>query len=100
EENYLNDLIIYDGPNGFGKTSLFDAKQLLFRGQLPRIAARLKPVTPNKHSFKSNLYRHNGYTGDIHIIAELTNGKQTINIMRKADAKDMKAKMNKPSEFS
>lgn len=100
EEKYNNALIIYDGPNGFGKTSLFDAKQLLFRGQLPRIAARLKPVTPNKHSFKSNLYRHNGYTGDIRIIAELTNGSQTINIMRKADAKDMKAKMNKPSEFS
>lgn len=100
EEQYNNALIIYDGPNGFGKTSLFDAKQLLFRGQLPRIAARLKPVTPNKHSFKSNLYRHNGYTGDIRIIAELTNGSQTINIMRKADAKDMKAKMNKPSEFS
>ncbi|MEL4390334.1 AAA family ATPase [Shewanella xiamenensis] len=100
EEQYNSDLIIYDGPNGFGKTSLFDAKQLLFRGQLPRIAARLKPVTPNKHSFKSNLYRHNGYTGDIRIIAELTNGCQTINIMRKADAKDMKAKMNKPSEFS
>ncbi|WP_412500076.1 AAA family ATPase [Vibrio cyclitrophicus] len=100
EEKYNNALIIYDGPNGFGKTSLFDAKQLLFRGQLPRIAARLKPVTPNKHSFKSNLYRHNGYTGDIRIIAELTNGNQTINIMRKADAKDMKARMNKPSEFS
>ncbi|KXI21299.1 AAA family ATPase [Photobacterium sanguinicancri] len=100
EEKYNDGLIIYDGPNGFGKTSLFDAKQLLFRGQLPRIAARLKPVTPNKHSFKSNLYRHNGYTGDIRIIAELTNGSQTINIMRKADAKDMKAKMNKPSEFS
>ncbi len=48
EAQYKNDLIIYDGPNGFGKTSLFDAKQLLFRGQLPRIAARLKPVTPNK----------------------------------------------------
>lgn len=100
EEQYNDALIIYDGPNGFGKTSLFDAKQLLFRGQLPRIAARLKPVTPNKHSFKSNLYRKNGYTGDIRIIAELTNGSQTINIMRKADAKDMKAKMNKPSEFS
>ncbi|OOE99561.1 hypothetical protein BZG78_07115, partial [Salinivibrio sp. MA351] len=100
DEQYNNALIIYDGPNGFGKTSLFDAKQLLFRGQLPRIAARLKPVTPNKHSFKSNLYRHNGYTGDIRIIAELTNGSQTINIMRKADAKDMKAKMNKPSDFS
>lgn len=100
EEQYNNSLIIYDGPNGFGKTSLFDAKQLLFRGQLPRIAARLKPVTPNKHSFKSNLYRHYGYIGDIRIIAELTNGSQTINIMRKADAKDMKAKMNKPSEFS
>ncbi|QDF68116.1 hypothetical protein FJQ87_16885 [Shewanella sp. SNU WT4] len=100
EEQYNSDLIIYDGPNGFGKTSLFDAKQLLFRGQLPRIAARLKPVTPNKHSFKSNLYRHYGYAGDIRIIAELTNGSQTINIMRKADAKDMKAKMNKPSEFS
>lgn len=100
EERYNNNLIIYDGPNGFGKTSLFDAKQLLFRGQLPRIAARLKPVTPNKHSFKSNLYRHHGHTGDIRIMAELTDGCQTINIMRKADARDMKAKNNKPSEFS
>lgn len=100
EEQYNNDLIIYDGPNGFGKTSLFDAKQLLFRGQLPRIAARLKPVSPGKHSFKSNLYRHHGYTGDILIVAELTNGEQIINIMRKADARDMKAKNNKPSEFS
>lgn len=100
EEQYNGDLIIYDGPNGFGKTSLFDAKQLLFRGKLPRIAARLRPVTPNKHSFKSNLYRHNGYSGDICIAAELTNGNQTINIMRKADAKEMKAKKNKPSEFS
>ncbi|WP_337164537.1 AAA family ATPase [Vibrio fluvialis] len=100
EEQYNGDLIIYDGPNGFGKTSLFDAKQLLFRGQLPRIAARLRPVTPNKHSFKSNVYRHNGYFGDICIAAELTNGNQTVNIMRKADAKEMKAKKNKPSEFS
>ncbi|WP_419227065.1 AAA family ATPase [Alteromonas sp. OM2203] len=100
EESYNNSITIYDGPNGFGKTSLFDAKQLLFRGQLPRIAARLKPVTPNKHSFRSNLYRHNDYNGDISIIAELTNGSQTINIMRKAYAKEMKAKNNKPSEFS
>lgn len=100
EEQYNNDLIIYDGPNGFGKTSLFDAKQLLFRGQLPRIAARLKPVSPGKHSFKSNLYRHNGHIGDIIIVAELTNGEQMISIMRKANARDMKAKNNKPSEFS
>ncbi|NWO06729.1 MAG: AAA family ATPase, partial [Alteromonadaceae bacterium] len=100
EAQYNDSLIIYDGPNGFGKTSLFDAKQLLFRGQLPRIAARLKPVTPNKHSFRSNLYRHDGYDGDISIVAELTNGIQTINIMRKADAREMKAKNNKPSEFS
>ncbi|PMG78416.1 AAA family ATPase [Vibrio lentus] len=100
EDQYKNDLIIYDGPNGFGKTSLFDAKQLLFRGQLPRIAARLKPVTPNKHSFKTNLYRHNGHQGDICIVAELINGDQSLCIMRKADAGDMKAKNNKPSDFS
>ena len=100
EEHYESDLIIYDGPNGFGKTSLFDAKQLLFLGKLPRIAARLKPVTPQKHSFKSNLYRHNGYTGDICIVAELTNGSESISIMRKAEASEMKSKKNKPSEFS
>ncbi|OEG72329.1 hypothetical protein BEL05_04960 [Shewanella colwelliana] len=100
EDQYKNDLIIYDGPNGFGKTSLFDAKQLLFRGQLPRIAARLKPVTPNKHSFKTNLYRHNDHQGDICIVAELIKGDQSLCIMRKADAEDMKAKNNKPSDFS
>ena len=103
DEQYNGDLIIYDGPNGFGKTSLFDAKQLLFRGQLPRIKARLKSVTTSssKRSFETNIYRHNGYSGDICIAAELTNGIESICIMRKAEAKDMKAKKNNnPNEFS
>ena len=29
-------LIVFDGPNGFGKTSLFDAIELIFTGKIRR----------------------------------------------------------------
>ena len=32
-----NDLVLFDGPNGFGKTTIFDAVELCFTGEVFRI---------------------------------------------------------------
>lgn len=31
------DLVLFDGPNGFGKTTIFDAIELCFTGEISRI---------------------------------------------------------------
>ena len=32
-----NDLVLFDGPNGFGKTTIFDAVELCFTGEVFRV---------------------------------------------------------------
>jgi exonuclease SbcC len=32
-----NDLVLFDGPNGFGKTTIFDAVELCFTGKISRV---------------------------------------------------------------
>jgi exonuclease SbcC len=32
-----NDLVLFDGPNGFGKTTIFDAVELCFTGEISRV---------------------------------------------------------------
>ena len=32
-----NDLVLFDGPNGFGKTTIFDAIELCFTGKISRV---------------------------------------------------------------
>lgn len=46
------DLVLFDGPNGFGKTTIFDAIELCFRGDINRIQAtdnKLKSTHPLKY---------------------------------------------------
>jgi exonuclease SbcC len=100
EETYSSDLVIYDGPNGFGKTSLFDAKQLLFCNKLPRVVARhgaLK-VSASKR-FKKSLYQNHYSQRDISIIAELKKGNKSLYVMRLAKKEDLDASKNKPNSF-
>lgn len=100
-EDYSSSLIVFDGPNGFGKTSVFDAKQLLFCGQLPRISARASLLKTGNRQFSNNLYLNHAHSGDISIIAELRRDDDTLFIMRKALSRDLQVKKNnKPSEFS
>lgn len=102
DEQYSKHLVIYDGPNGFGKTSLFDAKQLLFCNKLPRVSARisaLKTVGHANKSFTKNLYRHHYSDKDISIKAEFKNGSDSFSVMRLARASDIDSSTNKPSDF-
>lgn len=100
EESYSNNLVVYDGPNGFGKTSLFDAKQILFCNKLPRVDARFwaLKVSGNK-KFSKNLYQNHNSNGDVSIIAELRKNNESLCIMRMARSADLRRGNNKPNSF-
>lgn len=48
-----NDLVLFDGPNGFGKTTVFDAIELCFTGEVSRIEKTDKK-TKNDHILKGD----------------------------------------------
>lgn len=100
EESYSNSLVVYDGPNGFGKTSLFDAKQILFCNKLPRVDARLGALRVSRNKkFSKNLYQNHNSNDDVSITAELRKGNESLCIMRMARSIDLRRGSNKPNSF-
>ncbi len=102
DENFEFDLVVFDGPNGFGKTTIFDALQLLFCGAIPRIKALAKAINiASNRQYEKNLYRHNKSSGDVAIKAEFKRGDEVIILMRRASKIELDNKKNhKPREFS
>ena len=99
--SFDNDLIVLDGPNGFGKTSIFDAIQLLLCGNIPRIISLFNSLkgNNNKHD-ERNLYWNNKSKSSIKIKAEFYCGDKVICLMRMADLKELSdTKNNKPLCF-
>ena len=47
------DLVIFDGPNGFGKTTVFDAIELCFTGEISRVK-KTDDKTKNAHILKGD----------------------------------------------
>ena len=99
-ENYSSDLVIYDGPNGFGKTSLFDAKQLLFCSELPRISARHRALKGGNKKYRRSIFQNHNCQDGISIIAELKKGSETLYVMRLAKQEDLDSSGNKPNSFN
>jgi exonuclease SbcC len=57
-------LLTLDGPNGYGKTSIFDAIELLLTGQISRIQNLFNTLlTSNKKNYADNLF-WNSRSGD------------------------------------
>lgn len=53
-------LLTLDGPNGYGKTSIFDAIELLLTGQISRIQNLFNTLlTRNKRDYADNLFWNN-----------------------------------------
>lgn len=95
DENLNHGLTVFDGPNGFGKTSVFDALQLLFCGNVPRISALAKSIKLNaSRRYDRNLYWNKDSKRSIAIKAELVRGDETVCIMRFADKSDLELRNN------
>jgi DNA repair exonuclease SbcCD ATPase subunit len=69
-----NDLVLFDGPNGFGKTTIFDAVELCFTGEISRVKH-----TDTKAKKDHILKGDNGKSTTVQL--ELLNGDVTLVII-------------------
>ena len=85
--------IVFDGPNGYGKTSFYDAIELFFTGKIRRYNEWERIVTDGREIFKEHPYLYYfGKYGDLIIKLELEiDGKKTI-LMRKGKREELQTK--------
>lgn len=81
-----SDTIVFDGPNGFGKTTIYDAIELVFTGKIRRYED-LKKLIDGRQTFIENpLYNENTIGSDIAITIEFTKEGETYVLERIAAA--------------
>ncbi|MCJ1886731.1 AAA family ATPase [Pseudomonas sp. LA21] len=89
-------LLTLDGPNGYGKTSIFDAIELLLTGQIKRIQNLFSTLmTKNKTNYDDNLF-WNTRSGekDLCIKIKFVDGERELTLARHAPAKEFSTKAN------
>ncbi|EKT0593759.1 AAA family ATPase [Morganella morganii] len=89
-------LLTLDGPNGYGKTSIFDAIELLLTGQISRIQNLFNTLlTRNKRDYADNLF-WNSRSGenDLCIKIEFTNDTCKLVLARHCQATIFKKPVN------
>jgi DNA repair protein SbcC/Rad50 len=81
-------LLTLDGPNGYGKTSIFDAIELLLTGQINRIQNLFSTLlTKNKRDYADNLFWNNrSGDNDLCIKIEFINGERKLILARHCPA--------------
>lgn len=83
-------LLVLDGPNGFGKTSLFDAIELLLTGQIRRYVKLGEQTIKGSQTFgEYPFYNQYGEDGDLIIRAEIEYNSQTIILERRAKKEEL-----------
>ena len=89
-------LLTLDGPNGYGKTSIFDAIELLLTGQINRIQNLFNTLlTRNKRDYADNLFwnSRSGYN-DLCIKIEFINDGRKLVLARHCPAEIFKKPAN------
>lgn len=97
-------LLTLEGPNGYGKTSVYDALELLFTGKIKRIEQLCETIMPGGvRNYSDNLFwnKKNGEE-DIEISVEMSNdNNEKIYFSCRAFANDLKIiQNNKADNFS
>lgn len=95
-------LVTLDGPNGYGKTSIFDAIELLLTGNIKRIQNLFNILMINRQiNYKDNLFWNiRSSKKDLSIKVEFLDDKRSLVLARHASVKtfDIKAN-NKADQF-
>ncbi|MBD8850478.1 AAA family ATPase [Enterobacter hormaechei] len=89
-------LLTLDGPNGYGKTSIFDAVELLLTGQIKRIDNLFSTLmTKSKTNYDDNLF-WNIRSGkkDLSIKIEFSDGERKLVLARHTPRKTFETKAN------
>lgn len=89
-------LLTLDGPNGFGKTSIFDAIELLLTGGIKRIHQLFNTLMmSNRTNYDDNLlWNTRSGKNDLAIKIEFTNGNRRLTLARQTPAGDFDVKSN------
>ena len=98
-------LLTLEGPNGFGKTSIYDALELAFTGKIDRIHRLCNNIMyGNKINFEDNLFWNTKHgKNDIKITVELINQEdnEVFSFCRVAKVGDLETPQNnKANNFS
>lgn len=82
-----SDIIVFDGPNGFGKTTIYDAIELVFTGRIRRYEDLKDKLIDGRQVFSENPFQHsNGIGKDILVTIELIKNDQIYILERFADS--------------
>ena len=89
-------LLTLDGPNGFGKTSIFDAIELLLTGRIARIERLFNKLIPGQQViYEDNLYWNTrSLDSDLCIKIEFTDNEKSFVLARKASCNILENKRN------
>ncbi|MFM4707771.1 AAA family ATPase [Aeromonas caviae] len=89
-------LLTLDGPNGYGKTSIFDAIELLLTGQISRIQNLFSTLLSNRtKNYADNLFWNNrSGEKDLYIKIEFTNDERKLVLARHCPAEIFKKPVN------
>lgn len=89
-------LLTLDGPNGFGKTSIFDAIELLLTGRIKRICHLFTTLMMGKRTnYEDNLLWNNrSGNNDLAIKIEFINGSRRLILARHTPASNFDEKSN------
>lgn len=91
------DIIVMDGPNGFGKTTVFDSIELIMTQKINRIKNN---ITSKKSQGFNQLPYHKDPNNDLILVAELLNREgTTISIIRRLRCKVNDSKKRRPEYF-
>ncbi|EOA7959709.1 AAA family ATPase [Escherichia coli] len=89
-------LLTLDGPNGFGKTSIFDAIELLLTGRIKRICHLFSTLMIGKRTnYEDNLLWNNrSGNNDLAIKIEFINSSRKLTLARHTPASNFNEKSN------
>ncbi|GAA4770334.1 MULTISPECIES: AAA family ATPase [Flavobacterium] len=89
-----SDLIVFDGPNGFGKTSIYDAIELLFTGKIRRFDDLEGKVVDRRESYNEHPFLCDYNDGDISVKIEFTKGDSLFVLERIAKRDELSNSVN------
>ncbi|MEA1848160.1 AAA family ATPase [Chryseobacterium sp. MHB01] len=89
-----SDLIVFDGPNGFGKTSIYDAIELLFTGKIRRFDDLKSRLIDGRESFSEHPFLCDYADGDISITIEFSKEDSTYILQRIAKREELTNSVN------
>lgn len=95
------DLVVLDGPNGFGKTTVYDAIELLINGRINRYERLYEETVDGRCTYSEHPYLCEYSTsGDLEIISEIFINNSSVTLKRAIERKSLESNFSIPDTTS